>query len=257
MVRRSPIVAALAAALATLLSLGLLTTGTPARAEDPNPHAQPDPPRQNTLTFPMHLDDRGRYVTEAQKRLEWLGYPISWHEALKGTFGRTTERAVRRVQDKFFLPETGKVNEATWRMIRRTSGTVGELPAACRISGKVLCIDKTAKLLRYVRNGEVVQTLDVRFGVPGLETPVGTFRVWFRWRDATSGINGPGQPRAPMPYALFFAGDIAVHYSPTFAAYGYYPGGGSHGCVNVADLAGMRWLFDQIPVGTRVHVYRS
>jgi lipoprotein-anchoring transpeptidase ErfK/SrfK len=60
-----------------------------------------------------------------------------------------------------------------------------------------------------------------------------------------------------MPYAMFFNGDIAVHYSPTFAASGYYPGGGSHGCVNVADLQGVSWLFDQIPVGTLVHVYWS
>jgi lipoprotein-anchoring transpeptidase ErfK/SrfK len=58
-----------------------------------------------------------------------------------------------------------------------------------------------------------------------------------------------------MPYALFFNGDIAVHYSPPFAASGYYPGGGSHGCVNVADLQAVSWLFDQIPVGTRVYVY--
>jgi lipoprotein-anchoring transpeptidase ErfK/SrfK len=102
-----------------------------------------------------------------------------------------------------------------------------------------------------------VQTLDVRFGVPGLDTPTGTYRVYYKDRYATSGIGGPDVPRAPMPYALFFNGDIAVHYSPTFAASGYYPGGGSHGCVNVADLKGVSWLFDQIPVGTRVHVYWS
>ena len=61
-----------------------------------------------------------------------------------------------------------------------------------------------------------------------------------------------------MRYAMdctTFNGDMAVHYSPTFAASGYYPGGGSHGCVNVADLKGVSWLFDQIPVGTLVHIY--
>ena len=89
-------------------------------------------------------------------------------------------------------------------------------------------------------------------GIPRLRRAISN---WYKDRYATSGINGPDAPRAPMPYALFFAGDIAVHYSPTFAASGYYPGGGSHGCVNVADLKGVSWLFDQIPVGTLVHVY--
>jgi lipoprotein-anchoring transpeptidase ErfK/SrfK len=142
-------------------------------------------------------------------------------------------------------------------MLDEVGDHVGELPKSCLKERQVLCIDKTSKLLRYVLKGKVVQTLDVRFGVPGLETPTGSYRVYYRDRYATSGINGPDQPRAPMPYALFFNGDIAVHYSPTFAASGYYPGGGSHGCVNVADLQGVSWLFDQIPVGTLVHVYWS
>ena len=140
-------------------------------------------------------------------------------------------------------------------MLDKVGDNVGDLPKSCLKERQVLCIDKTAKLLRYVLKGKVVQTLDVRFGVPGLETPTGSFRVWYKDRYATSGINGPDAPRAPMPYALFFNGDIAVHYSPTFAASGYYPGGGSHGCVNVADLQGVSWLYDQIPVGTLVHVY--
>ena len=57
------------------------------------------------------------------------------------------------------------------------------------------------------------------------------------------------------PYALFFNGDMAVHYSPTFAAYGYYPGGGSHGCINVGDLEKSQWIFYNTGVGTLVHIY--
>ena len=140
-------------------------------------------------------------------------------------------------------------------MLDKVGDDVGKLPKACLSERQVLCIDKTSKLLRYVVKGKVVLTLDVRFGVPGLDTPTGSFRVWYRDRYATSGINAPNVPRVPMPHALFFNGDIAVHYSSTFAASGYYPGGGSHGCVNVADLKGVSWLFNQIPVGTLVHVY--
>ena len=41
-----------------------------------------------------------------------------------------------------------------------------------------------------------------------------------------------------MPYAMFFSGGQAVHYSSDFAARGY--AGASHGCVNVRDHAGIR-----------------
>jgi peptidoglycan hydrolase-like protein with peptidoglycan-binding domain len=207
--------------------------------------------------LPLIYGDRGPDVHKAQYRLDWLGYDLRNKEIDNDFFGRSTKAAVKNFQRKFFLPINGKLNKDTWKMLDEVGDHVGELPKSCLKERQVLCIDKTSKLLRYVLKGKVVQTLDVRFGVPGLETPTGSYRVYYRDRYATSGINGPDQPRAPMPYALFFNGDIAVHYSPTFAASGYYPGGGSHGCVNVADLQGVSWLFDQIPVGTLVHVYWS
>lgn len=207
--------------------------------------------------LPLVYGDRGDTVHKAHYRLNWLGYDLRTKEIDNDFFGRSTKAAVKDFQRKFFLPINGKLNKDTWKMLDKVGDDVGELPKACLEERQVLCIDKTSKLLRYVLKGKVVQTLDVRFGVPGLDTPTGTYRVWYKDRYATSGINGPDAPRVPMPYALFFNGDIAVHYSPTFAASGYYPGGGSHGCVNVADLKGVSWLFDQIPAGTRVHVYWS
>ena len=205
--------------------------------------------------LPLAYHAKGQTVAQAQNRLEWLGYELRTKETANEFFGRSTVGAVKQFQRKFFLPINGKINKDTWKMLAKVGNHVGDLPKACLKEKQVLCIDKTAKLLRYVYKGKVVQTLDVRFGVPGLDTPTGSFRVYYRDRYATSGINGPDQPRAPMPYALFFNGDMAVHYSPTFAASGYYPGGGSHGCVNVADLKGVSWLFDQIPVGTLVYIY--
>lgn len=205
--------------------------------------------------LPYVYGDKNDDIAKAQRRLEWLGYDLRTKETESGFFGRSTKSAVKQFQRKFFVETSGKINKETWKTLNRVGDDVGRIPKVCKSEGKVICIDKTAKLLRYVHKGKVELTLDVRFGVPGLDTPTGTFRVWYRDRYATSGINGPDQPRAPMPYALFFNGDIAVHYSPTFAASGYYPGGGSHGCVNVADLKGVSWLFDQIPVGTMVHIY--
>jgi len=231
------------ATLATALVIGLGSGSAWAAA----------PPKD----LPLAYGDRGSSVQKAHHRLDWLGYDLREKEVANAFFGRSTKAAIKSFQQKFFMPVSGKLSKDTWKMLDKVGSGVGKLPKACRTEKKTLCIDKTSKLLRYVRNGKVVQTLDVRFGVPRLDTPTGTYRVWHRDRYATSGINGPSQPRAPMPYALFFNGDIAVHYSPPFAASGYYPGGGSHGCVNVADRAGVAWLFDQIPLGTRVHVYWS
>jgi len=58
-----------------------------------------------------------------------------------------------------------------------------------------------------------------------------------------------------MPYAMFFSGGQAVHYSSDFAARGY--NGASHGCVNVRDLGKIKVLFSEIKVGDKVIVYRS
>lgn len=205
--------------------------------------------------LPLVYGDKGDVVHKAQYRLTWLGYEMREKEMDNDFYGRTTKAAVKQFQRKFFLPINGKLNKDTWKMLDKVGDDVGKLPKACREERQVVCVDKTAKVLRLVRKGKVVQTLDVRFGVPGLETPTGSYRVYYKDRYATSGINGPNAPRVPMPYALFFNGDIGIHYSSTFASSGYYPGGGSHGCVNVADLKGVSWLFDQVPVGTRVYVY--
>ena len=233
----------LAALVALTLGLGLGVT--PAQAADP---ALPK-------DLPLVYGDKGDAVRKAQYRLTWLGFEIREKEMDNDFYGRSTKAVIKQFQRKFFLPINGKLNKDTWKMLDKVGDNVGKLPKVCLKEKKTLCIDKTSKLLRYVRNGKIVQTLDVRFGVPGLDTPTGTYRVWYKDRYATSGINGPNVPRVPMPYALFFNHDIAVHYSSTFAASGYYPGGGSHGCVNVADLKGVAWLFDEFPAGGLVHVY--
>jgi lipoprotein-anchoring transpeptidase ErfK/SrfK len=58
-----------------------------------------------------------------------------------------------------------------------------------------------------------------------------------------------------MPFAMFFSGGQAVHYSSDFAARGY--AGASHGCVNVRDYDAVAGLYDQVQVGDEVVVYWS
>jgi lipoprotein-anchoring transpeptidase ErfK/SrfK len=57
-----------------------------------------------------------------------------------------------------------------------------------------------------------------------------------------------------MPYAMFFSGGQAVHFSYDFSMRGY--AGGSHGCVNVRDEAAIAELFAQVRTGDKVVVHR-
>ncbi|WP_235737419.1 L,D-transpeptidase [Nocardioides alcanivorans] len=93
-------------------------------------------------------------------------------------------------------------------------------------------------------------TLEVRFGSTSTPTREGTFSVDRMSRDHVSSLYD-----SEMPFAMFFSGGQAVHYSSDFAARGY--NGASHGCVNVRDYEGIKWLFDQVRVGDKVIVYWS
>ena len=114
----------------------------------------------------------------------------------------------------------------------------------------MLCVDKSTRTLRWVVDGEAQKTFDVRFGGEFTPTREGAFSVSYKNRDHVSSLYDTS-----MPFAMFFSGGQAVHYSPDFAAVGY--AGASHGCVNVRDYDGIAWLFDQVQVGDKVIVYWS
>jgi lipoprotein-anchoring transpeptidase ErfK/SrfK len=90
----------------------------------------------------------------------------------------------------------------------------------------------------------------VRFGSELTPTREGEFSVTYKSRDHVSSLF-----HTSMPFAMFFSGGQAVHYSPDFAAEGY--NGASHGCVNVRDYDEISALFDLIDVGDTVVVYWS
>ena len=114
----------------------------------------------------------------------------------------------------------------------------GPLDERCR-TGRVLCIDKSSQTLRWVVDGKVLKTVDVRFGSSSTPTREGVFSVYLKSRDHVSQLYD-----SAMPFAMFFSGGQAVHYSSDFAARGY--GGASHGCVNVRDYDAVAWLYDQV-----------
>jgi L,D-transpeptidase catalytic domain len=123
------------------------------------------------------------------------------------------------------------------------------LDARCE-TGRVICVDKTARTLRWVVDGRVLMTFDARFGGPKTPTREGRFRVYDMLRFHESSLYG-----TQMPFAMFFSGGQAVHYSKEFKVDGY--DGASHGCVNLRDRRGVAELFDRVREGDKVVVYRS
>lgn len=210
------------------------------------PPAETPPP---AARIPLRIGEIGWRVAKVQERLEWLGYSIYQGNIDNRKYGQSTSTAVTKFQSKFGLRPNGVVGQNTWDKLASVAGKVGKLPSGC-LRERTICIDKSQRLVRLVDKGKVLITMDARFGFPGAETNEGTFRVHFKSRDHTSSAY-----RTWMPFALFFSGGQAVHYSPYFARDGY--AGASHGCVNLRDFKGAQWLFDHASVGTRVYVYWS
>ncbi|GAA2396014.1 hypothetical protein GCM10010420_22030 [Streptomyces glaucosporus] len=224
--------------------------GKPAPPAAPTTSAAPPPAL-------MAQGSEGEKVRELQARLRQTG-----HFGLNptGYYGTVTVRSVSAFQKGRGLPADGRVTDATWRTLTAhtrtptrqelyppTTRPVADPDPRC-LTGRVLCISKESRTLAWMIDGKIVSAMDVRFGSELTPTREGEFGVTFKSRHHHSTLYD-----TPMPYALFFSGGQAVHYSADFAANGY--NGASHGCVNVRDEKKIAALFDQVRVGEKVVVY--
>ena len=237
------------------------TRTAPHRTPAPQVTLEPTPEPAPVLLAP---GDQGPGVREMQARLRqifWLSGDVTDY------YGDTSRAAVAGFQTKRGLPSTGSLDTVTLERLEAmtTEPTADELanvePEPVDTSagsaldprcetGRVLCIDKSSSSLRWVVDGDVRLTLDARFGGNGYTTREGQFAVNDKSRDHVSSIYDTS-----MPFAMFFSGGQAVHYSPDFAATGY--AGASHGCVNIRDYDAIAGLYDEVQLGDKVVVYWS
>ncbi|MFI1175461.1 L,D-transpeptidase family protein [Streptomyces melanogenes] len=228
------------------------TEADPASAPSANGAAKPAP------KILMATGAKGAQVQELQARLAQVGW---FDDTPTGTYGSVTVAAVKGFQSKRGLPTTGSADTATLQRLAdmTTKPTRDELAGKAVnkpktkldkrcMTGRVLCISKTTRTLNWVVNGKVLSSMDVRFGSQYTPTREGTFKVFLKSKNHVSSIY-----HTPMPYAMFFSGGQAVHYSSDFAKRGY--AGASHGCVNVRDKAKLAKLFDQVKVNDKVVIY--
>jgi hypothetical protein len=236
-------------------------TPSPSASRAPDDDRSPSPSGSpSTRRAPRVLwspGDSGRDIRELQARLR----QVAWiFHGPTGTYDDLTAKAVRGFQGKRGLPRTGVTDSVTWQRLlamTREPGTwelylMGGQPADAPdprcASGRVLCISKSSRTLRWMIDGRTVSTMPVRFGSEYTPTREGVFRVYWKSRHHVSTLYD-----SPMPYAMFFSGGQAVHFSADFAARGY--AGASHGCVNVRDEGAIARLYGQVRNGDKVVVH--
>ncbi len=236
---------------------------SPSATPTPSPSAKPKPePKPSPTSGPRLFGkgDSGDDVRDLQARLKQIGW---FNAGVTGFYGNVTTEAVSGFQAKRGIAVTGFVDQTTLDRLRAMTREpteaeltnapppvpTGKLDPRC-LTGRVMCIDKSTSVLRWVVGGTVQMSVEVRFGSQELPTREGQFSVFAKSRDHVSSIY-----KTPMPFAMFFSGGQAVHYSPDFAANGY--NGASHGCVNVRDYGAITSLYDQVDIGDGVVIYWS
>lgn len=230
-------------------------------AEQPKPdsgRSEPTNDPHGGLPAPLLREgSEGKQVREVQARLQQLRL---FERNPSGYYGTMTSASVRALQKRVGLAQSGTTTSATWVALRRqtrtptaeqlnpqTSYPLAAPDERCK-TGRVLCVSKKSRTLAWMVDGEVRVAMDVRFGSQYTPTREGAFKVDFKSRDHHSTLYD-----TPMPYAMFFSGGQAVHYSADFAATGYT--GASHGCVNVREKEKIAKVFSEVKDGDKVVVY--
>lgn len=199
--------------------------------------------------------DEGHCAETAIELLDDAGY---YSGKLGDRFGTKAINWTLVYQRAHGLEDNGTIDADTWEaLINGAEEIPDEIPDSCRDDGVVLCISKAHHKLRWMRDGDVKKTIQVR--VAGWqedaegdwrlhETPTGEWEVYDKSRQPCSERYGCKL----MPFSTMFDPSMYVHGSKTFAKEGY--AGASHGCIN-ALMDDAEWVFDRTPIGAKVVIY--
>jgi peptidoglycan hydrolase-like protein with peptidoglycan-binding domain len=219
------------------------TTAAPA-VTDPPTTTKPKPAKPAKLSS----GSEGPAVQALQRRLAELGYQV--HE-VDGQFGSETHHAVVAFQKVNRLGRDGVVGPLTRKALERP-----RVPGPrSRKAGFHVEADLTLQVVYLVKDGKIQEILDASSGsgqnytvdgdVRVAVTPLGNFQIQRKidaWRKSDLGL---------LYRPAYFTGGYALHGSPSVPA---FPA--SHGCIRITTTA-MDRLFDRLPVGTPMLVYRS
>lgn len=199
---------------------------------------------------------KGACATQAMGALKAAGY---YPGKVDATFGSGAANWTLHYQRSHGLPQTAKMDAATWAALKANKPAIGAfLAASCKGDGVNVCVHKASQTLYWVEDGKVVKTMKVRTagwnqdskGVWRIHyTPNGSYHVY----DKEANPSSPRYGEGAMPYSTIFDANMYFHYSAGFAKVGY--AGSSHGCVNIGSLNDAKWIMDNTPIGAKVVIY--
>jgi peptidoglycan hydrolase-like protein with peptidoglycan-binding domain len=221
------------------------TTAAPTTTVPPTTRPKPTRPAEPAK---LRSGSEGRAVEALQRRLAELGYQV--HE-VDGEFGSETHHAVVAFQKVNRIGRDGVVGPVTRKALERP-----RVPSPrSRQAGFHVEADLTLQVVYLVEDGRIREILDassgsgqnytVRGDVRVAVTPLGGFQIQRKidaWRKSDLGL---------LYRPAYFTGGYALHGAPSVPA---FPA--SHGCIRITTVA-MDRLFDRLPVGTPMLVYRS
>jgi peptidoglycan hydrolase-like protein with peptidoglycan-binding domain len=221
------------------------TTAAPTTAAPTTTKPRPQPPAEPAR---LRSGSQGPAVEALQRRLAELGYQV---HGVDGQFGSETHHAVVAFQKVNRLDRDGVVGPVTRRALERP-----RVPSPrSRKTGFHVEADLTLQVVYLIRDGEIREILDASsasgqtYTVDGdvrvAVTPLGSFQIQRKinaWRKSDLGL---------LYRPAYFIGGYALHGSPSVP-----PFPASHGCIRITTAA-MDRLFDRLPVGTPMLVYRS
>ena len=167
----------------------------------------------------------------------------------QGEMTTVTKGAIMRFQDVHHMTTDGSLSPALEAALLsdRYSGKSDPAPYTYVMVSRAL-----PQTLNLYSNGQMVYTTRVNLGIPGEETPSGTWPVYLRYATTTmQGTNPDGSHYYDegIPSTSYFTGGVALHgfIRPSYGT------PQSLGCVEMPfDNAKIVW--DQTPYGTLVYV---
>lgn len=195
-------------------------------------------------TVPSGADEFGTFTwrfAEFPEVLQHLWTP--------GEMTTVTKAAIMQFEAAHQMPTDGAM-----------SPQLGAALLADRVAGKsdpnpytwVMVSRALPQTLQLYSNGDLDYTALVNLGIPGAETPSGTWPVYLRFRSQTmSGTNPDGTHYADpgVPFISYFVGGVALHGFDR-ASYGFPQ---SLGCVEMAEPDAAH-VWASTAIGTLVNV---
>lgn len=218
----------------------------------------------------LKLGSTGPSVEVLQKALDrngqadFFGYPTAG--VYTQNFGSVTRQGLQRWQRTTHHQATGsiQVGSSEWKQLMHEALGLN-LPAgidsrairAAKHSGVAIDASKHTRLVHVIkrsRSGALVVSLTAawRFGDGvGKNHVLTRDGVWHIYRKGGRHYKS-NIFEVDMPWAAFFSGGEAFHYSADFARVGYAHGSG--GCANLRSMAAAKYIHG-LPIGTTVVIH--